>query len=108
MAPRAFVSWSSGKDSAFAVWEARRLGLADIVGLLTTVNEKYNRVAMHGVRQALLDRQIAALGLPAIIVPIPSPCPNEIYETRMAAAWASCSARPDTKRCQPIGSLFFS
>ena len=88
MAPRAFVSWSSGKDSAFAVWEARRLGLADIVGLLTTVNEKYNRVAMHGVRQALLDRQIAALGLPAIIVPIPSPCPNEIYETRMAAACA--------------------
>ena len=86
MGPRAFVSWSSGKDSAFAVWEARRLGLADIVGLLTTVNETYNRVAMHGVRQALLDRQIAALGLPAIIVPIPSPCPNEVYETRMAAA----------------------
>jgi uncharacterized protein (TIGR00290 family) len=88
MAPRAFVSWSSGKDSAFAVWEARRLGLADIVGVLTTVNETYNRVAMHGVRQALLDRQIAALGLPAIIVPIPSPCPNEVYESRMAAACA--------------------
>jgi uncharacterized protein (TIGR00290 family) len=43
---------------------------------------------MHGVRQALLERQVAALGLPAIIVPIPSPCPNAVYETRMAAACA--------------------
>src|SRR5476649_173985 len=93
MAPRAFVSWSSGKDSAFAVWEARRLGLADIVGMVTTVNEKYHRVAMHGVRAALLDRQIAALGLPAIKVLIPSPCPNDIYESRMAAACAGIKAQ---------------
>ncbi|HEY4124326.1 MAG TPA: hypothetical protein VGM36_06905 [Rhizomicrobium sp.] len=86
MAPKAFMSWSSGKDSAFALYEARRLGLADIVGVLTTVNEVYDRVAMHGVRSALLDRQIAALGLPFIKVPLPSPCPNEIYEARMAQA----------------------
>jgi uncharacterized protein (TIGR00290 family) len=83
---KAFVSWSSGKDSAFALHEARRLGLAEIVGVLTTINALYDRVAMHGVRNALLDRQIAALGLPAIKVPIPSPCPNEIYEARMAEA----------------------
>jgi uncharacterized protein (TIGR00290 family) len=86
MPPKAFVSWSSGKDSAYALHEARRLGLAEIAGVLTTINEVYDRVAMHGVRGALLDRQIAALGLPAIKVPIPSPCPNEIYETRMAEA----------------------
>ncbi len=86
MPPKAFMSWSSGKDSAFAFYEARRLGLADIVGVLTTVNEVYDRVAMHGVRSALLDRQIAALGLPCIKVPLPSPCPNEIYEARMAEA----------------------
>jgi uncharacterized protein (TIGR00290 family) len=92
MPPRAFVSWSSGKDSAFAVVEARRLGLAEIVGVITTVNEKYDRVAMHGVRRALLERQIAALGLPAIIVPIPSPCPNEVYEARMAQACAAIKA----------------
>ena len=84
--PLAFVSWSSGKDSAFALHEARRLGLADVVGLLTTVNEVYNRVAMHGVRDALLDRQVAALGLPCIKIPLPSPCPNAIYEARMAEA----------------------
>src|SRR5580692_9690550 len=84
--PKAFVSWSSGKDSAFALHEARRLGLAQIAGVLSTINEVHDRVAMHGVRSALLDRQIAALGLPAIKVPIPSPCPNEIYEARMADA----------------------
>ena len=84
--PKAFISWSSGKDSAFALNEARRLGLADIVGVLTTVNEVHDRVAMHGVRSALLDRQIAALGLPVIKVPLPSPCPNEIYEARMEEA----------------------
>lgn len=86
MPPKAFVSWSSGKDSAFALHEARARGLAEIVGVLTTVNEVYDRVAMHGTRSALLDRQIAALGLPAIKVSIPSPCPNEVYEARMADA----------------------
>jgi uncharacterized protein (TIGR00290 family) len=84
--PKAIVSWSSGKDSAFALHEARRLGLAQIAGVLTTINEVYDRVAMHGVRSALLDRQISALGLSIIKVSIPSPCTNEIYETRMAQA----------------------
>jgi uncharacterized protein (TIGR00290 family) len=86
--PSAYVSWSSGKDSAFALSEAQRLGLARIVGVLTTINEVDGRVAMHGVRNALLDRQIAALGLPCIKVPLPSPCPNEVYETRMTDACA--------------------
>jgi uncharacterized protein (TIGR00290 family) len=90
--PKAFVSWSSGKDSAFALCEARRLGLAEIVGVLTTVNERYDRVAMHGVRSELLDRQIAAMNLPAIKVLIPSPCTNEIYEARMANACAAIKA----------------
>jgi len=84
--PKAFISWSSGKDCAFALLEARRLGLAEIVGVLTTVNEVHDRVSMHGVRTALLDRQVAALGLPCLKVPLPSPCPNEVYEARMAAA----------------------
>lgn len=86
MPPKAFVSWSSGKDSAFALCEARRLGLAEIVGVVTTVNERYDRVAMHGVRSDLLDRQIAALQLPAVKVLIPAPCTNAIYEARMADA----------------------
>ncbi len=92
MPPKAFVSWSSGKDSAFALCEARRLGLAEIVGVVTTVNERYDRVAMHGVRSELLDRQIDALNLPALKVLIPSPCTNEIYEARMADACAAIKA----------------
>ena len=90
--PKAFVSWSSGKDSAFALCEARRLGLAEIVGVVTTVNERFDRVAMHGVRSELLDRQIAALNLPAIKVLIPSPCTNDIYEARMTNACAAIKA----------------
>ena len=91
-APRAYVSWSSGKDSAFALYEAARCGLARICGVLTTINQVYDRVAMHGVRSALLDRQIAALGLPCLRVPLPSPCPNEVYEARMAQACAQIQA----------------
>jgi uncharacterized protein (TIGR00290 family) len=92
-APKAYVSWSSGKDSAFALHEARRSGLADIVGVLTTTNEVFDRVAMHGVRNELLDRQAAALGLPVIKVPLPYPCPNEIYEQLMAEACARIAAQ---------------
>jgi uncharacterized protein (TIGR00290 family) len=84
--PKAFVSWSSGKDSAFALYEARRLGLADVVGVLTTLNEAYDRIAMHGVRESVLDRQIAALALPALKVMLPNPCSNEVYAQRMAQA----------------------
>lgn len=84
--PKAFLSWSSGKDSAFALLEAHRLGLAEIVGVLTTTNEVHDRVSIHGVREALLGRQVAALGLPCLKVPLPSPCSNRIYEARMAAA----------------------
>jgi uncharacterized protein (TIGR00290 family) len=91
--PRAYVSWSSGKDSAFALHVARLEGTADIVGVLTTVNEVHDRVAMHGVRSALLDRQIAALGLPVIKVNIPSPCPNDVYEARMEEACATIKAK---------------
>ena len=87
------MSWSSGKDSAFALFEARRRGLADVVGILTTINSVHNRVAMHGVRNDLLDRQIAALRLPAIKVPLPSPCSNVVYEACMAAACVQMKAQ---------------
>jgi uncharacterized protein (TIGR00290 family) len=81
--PKAFVSWSSGKDSAFAFHEASRA--FEITGVLTTVNSAYDRVAMHGVREALLDAQVAALGVPSSM-PIPNPCPNDVYEARMEEA----------------------
>jgi len=79
------MSWSSGKDSAFALQAARARDL-DIVSLLTTVTDAFDRVSMHGVRQELLRAQADAIGLPLVDVRIPSPCPNEIYEERMALA----------------------
>jgi uncharacterized protein (TIGR00290 family) len=90
--PKAILSWSSGKDAAFALHEVRRTGAAEIAALLTTVNETHERVAMHGVRERLLDLQAEAAGLPLIKVPIPHPCPNGIYEERMAAAMARVKA----------------
>jgi len=80
------MSWSTGKDSAWALHVTRQRGEFDIVALLTTVNAAYARVAMHAVREALLDAQAEALGLPLVKVPIPSPCPNAVYEKAIAAA----------------------
>jgi uncharacterized protein (TIGR00290 family) len=84
--PKAFVSWSSGKDSAYALYEAHTRGLAEVVGTITTLSEAYDRVAMHGVRSSLLQRQLAVLGLPSHRVLLPSPCPNEVYEARFGEA----------------------
>jgi uncharacterized protein (TIGR00290 family) len=84
--PKAIVSWSTGKDSAYALHEARRSGQVEVVGLLTTVTTTFHRVSMHGVRESLLDRQIEELALPCRKVSIPSPCSNEVYEREMAAA----------------------
>jgi uncharacterized protein (TIGR00290 family) len=85
---KALISWSSGKDSAFALHEIRRAGEFEVVGALTTVTEAFDRVSIHGVRQEILQAQCQAAGLPLRVVPIPYPCPNAIYEARMAAAVA--------------------
>jgi uncharacterized protein (TIGR00290 family) len=90
--PKTLIAWSSGKDSAWALHEARRTGEYDIVGALTTVTDAFNRVSMHGVREELLRAQLDAAGLPAIIVRIPFPCPNEIYEREMAKAMSEAQA----------------
>jgi uncharacterized protein (TIGR00290 family) len=80
---RILVSWSSGKDSAWALHLLRLRGDCEIVGLLTTVNTEFNRVAMHGTRRSVLEAQAEAAGAPLWVVPLPWPCSNEIYESRM-------------------------
>lgn len=87
--PKALISWSSGKDSAFALYEVRRAGEFDVVGALTSVTETFERVSIHGVRQEILQAQCEAAGLPQRVVSIPYPCPNEIYEARMGEAVAA-------------------
>jgi uncharacterized protein (TIGR00290 family) len=90
--PKALVAWSSGKDSAWALHEIRRSGEVEVVGALTTVTSAFGRVSIHGVREELLLAQLDACGLPATIVRIPYPCPNDIYEREMAAAMTQALA----------------
>jgi uncharacterized protein (TIGR00290 family) len=85
---KCLVSWSSGKDSAWLVHVLRRMPDVELGALLTTINESAQRVAMHAVRVELLEAQADALGLPLWQVPIPSPCPNDVYERAMAQAVA--------------------
>ena len=92
MRPRALVAWSSGKDSAFALHFERSRGEVELVGLLTTLTDPYGRVSMHGVREAILDRQAEALGLPCRKVLIPAGCVNADYERAMGEAVATARA----------------
>jgi uncharacterized protein (TIGR00290 family) len=80
------LSWSSGKDSAWSLHALNRSHPGCVQGLLTTVNEAVDRVAMHAVRRDVLEEQARAAGLPLHQVPIPHPCSNEQYEERMGAA----------------------
>lgn len=84
--PRAILSWSSGKDSALAFQRVLAAGAYEVVGLLTTLGEEKARVAVHDVRESLLDAQAAAMGLPLEKVRLPSPCPNAVYEARVGQA----------------------
>jgi len=81
---RVLLSWSSGKDSAWALHLLRRDPEVEVCGLLTTLNAEFDRVAMHGTRRSVLEAQARAAELPLWIVPLPWPCSNEIYEQRMA------------------------
>ena len=98
------LSWSSGKDSAWALHLLNQQQPGAAAALLTTINEEANRVAMHGVRRDVLEAQAAAAGLPLRTVLIPSPCPNDIYERQMQAAVAE--ARRDGFTHVAFGDLF--
>jgi uncharacterized protein (TIGR00290 family) len=85
---RILLSWSGGKDCAWALHLLRQNPEYEVVALLTTINQPFNRVAMHGFRESLLDQQAEAAGLPLWKVPLPWPCSNEHYESAMATACA--------------------
>lgn len=102
--PKAWVSWSSGKDSALALHQTSLEGTLEVTGLLTTVDAGDERVAMHGVRRTLLEAQAERLGLPLCVVELPWPCPNDVYEERMATAVER--ARGDGVEAMVFGDLF--
>ena len=101
---KAIVSWSTGKDSAFALHLARRE--LDVVGLVTTVTTAYGRVSMHGVREGLLARQVAATGLPCRTIGIPSPCSNDDYERELVTSLAQARDQGVTRVV--FGDLFLA
>ena len=98
------MSWSSGKDSAFALYVLSQSSTYEVTGLFTTVTEAYARVSMHGVREVLLDQQAARLGLPLYKAHIPAPCPNKIYEEKMAGLVQA--AQGEGVEAMAFGDLF--
>jgi uncharacterized protein (TIGR00290 family) len=95
------LSWSGGKDSALALWTLREQLGAEPVALLTTLTEDYDRVSMHAVRRELLRAQVRATGIELVEIEIPAGCVNEVYENRMARAFA----RPPLSR---VGTVAFA
>ena len=101
---RVLLSWSSGKDSAWTLHVLRQRGDCEVVGLLTTVNTEFDRVAMHGTRRAVLEAQARAAGLPLWVVPLPWPCSNEDYEQKMAEVCARAVSQD--VQAMAFGDLF--
>ena len=104
MTTRTWVSWSSGKDSTFALRAALADPQLDVVGLLTTLNGAADRVAMHAVRRELLEAQADRLALPLYSVELPWPCPNGVYEEKMTQALGD--AREGGVEAVVFGDLF--
>ena len=98
------LSWSSGKDSAWALHVLRQSGGCAVTGLFTTVNSAFGRVAMHAVRVELLRQQAQAVGLPLHPIEIPYPCSDEQYAAVMADFVARASG--DGVRCMAFGDLY--
>jgi uncharacterized protein (TIGR00290 family) len=101
---RVLLSWSSGKDSAWALHALRRQGDLEVAGLLTTLNEAFDRVAMHAVRRGLVEAQATAARLALLPVKLPYPCSNDVYEERMKAAVAEAKSKGVTHIA--FGDLF--
>ncbi len=103
---RCALSWSSGKDSAWSLHLLRQNPDVQVVALLTTINEQFDRVAMHAVRRELLELQAAAARLPLWTIPLPWPCSNAEYEARMRAACQR--ALSEGIECIAFGDLFLA
>jgi uncharacterized protein (TIGR00290 family) len=104
MRTKTLLAWSSGKDSAYALWTLRQQPDIEVVGLLTTMNSAVDRVSMHGVSESVLEAQARACGLPLLKVPLPDPCSDEEYQATMGAVIAG--ARERGVEAMAFGDLF--
>lgn len=85
------LSWSSGKDSAYSLYALQQSNEYEVVGLISTVTEEYNRVSMHSTRVTLLQQQAKQLNLPLHMISIPPQCSNQIYASKMNSFIAKVS-----------------
>ena len=108
MATRALLSWSGGKDAAWALHVLRQHGELDIVGLVTTVTEGFERVSMQGIRVEVLLQQAQATGLPVLQARIPHACDNATYEAAFAAALVAAQSRGPGLRDIAFGDLLLA
>jgi len=90
---KTLLSWSSGKDSAWALHLLRQDPATDLLGLFTVMNQKYNRVSMHATRLKLLHRQAEAACLPIQLINLPDPCTNNQCDAIMRKFVAQCAAK---------------
>lgn len=104
MRKNTWLSWSSGKDSAWALHALRQSDEYEVTGLFTTINTAFDRVAMHALRVDLLRRQAQAVGLPLHLIEIPYPCSDAQYAAAMADFMARASG--DDVRCMAFGDLY--
>ena len=100
------LSWSGGKDSALALSTLRADPRFDVVALLTTVTDGYDRISIHGVRRSLLDRQVRSLGLPLHEIVLEPNCSNELYDAAVERAMAAIRRRYPRVRRVAYGDLF--
>jgi uncharacterized protein (TIGR00290 family) len=103
---KTLLSWSSGKDSAWTLHVLRQRSDVEVVGLMTTVNQVYQRISIHAVRLELLQRQAEAAGLPLYQIALPSPCTNAAYEAAMKRFIGE--AKQDGVECMAFGDLFLA
>lgn len=103
---KTLLSWSSGKDSAWTLHALRQRSDVEVVGLMTTVNQLYHRIAIHAVRMELLQHQAEAAGLPLHLISLPHPCTNADYEAAMGTFISR--AKREGVECMAFGDLFLA
>ena len=102
------LAWSGGKDSAMALAALRSDPEIEVVALVTTITQDYDRISIHGVRRSVLEAQVAAIGVALVEVPIPAAASNAIYEQALADALAGLRRRHPALRHLAFGDLFLA